>query len=331
MAAVKIPRNWKCLCMRWMLMLLCMAVLIPTVPSLAQTGIDPSAVGTLSVLYDPEKISSGVRFEVHRVADITADGDYLRSTDYSDYPVALHDLNSEGLRSRAATLEGYIVGKRMQPMREAYTDGSGQLLFENLPVGLYLLRGDAVKKDEQIYGIQSLLVSIPSLDKNGEYSYDVRVFPKLMLLSADETDVVIYKVWDDENNEAKKRPESITIKIYEGGELSETVELNDDNSWRYIWQPAHQDTNWTIVEEPVPDGYEVYVAQDDRVFVINNVLIAPEEEPEDQPEQPDSGGSSGGGKLPQTGLLWWPVPLLAGLGMAMFLIGWIQQKQEEKT
>lgn len=34
----------------------------------------------------------------------------------------------------------------------------------------------------------------------------------------------------------------------------------------------------------------------------------------------------GTGELPQTGQLWWPVPVLASLGTALILIGWIQRK-----
>ena len=45
--------------------------------------------------------------------------------------------------------------------------------------------------------------------------------------------------------------------------------------------------------------------------------------------QSSQGGSSGGGKLPQTGMLWWPVPLLAVAGVALFLAGWIRHGRGE--
>ena len=34
-----------------------------------------------------------------------------------------------------------------------------------------------------------------------------------------------------------------------------------------------------------------------------------------------------GGKLPQTGQLWWPVPMLACAGMTLFLLGWVRKEQ----
>ncbi len=42
----------------------------------------------------------------------------------------------------------------------------------------------------------------------------------------------------------------------------------------------------------------------------------------------DSSSSSTSGKLPQTGLLWWPVPILTALGLICLFIGWRLRKRE---
>ena len=34
-----------------------------------------------------------------------------------------------------------------------------------------------------------------------------------------------------------------------------------------------------------------------------------------------------GDRLPQTGQLWWPVPLLALTGSFLFLVGWLRRKE----
>ena len=45
--------------------------------------------------------------------------------------------------------------------------------------------------------------------------------------------------------------------------------------------------------------------------------------PPDEPDEPgDSDKPDPGGKLPQTGQLWWPVPVLAGAGLLMLAFGW---------
>ena len=36
------------------------------------------------------------------------------------------------------------------------------------------------------------------------------------------------------------------------------------------------------------------------------------------------------GKLPQTGLLQWPIPVMASFGLLLFLIGWIRHNKGEE-
>lgn len=45
---------------------------------------------------------------------------------------------------------------------------------------------------------------------------------------------------------------------------------------------------------------------------------------------PTSAPHLGSGKLPQTGQLWWPVPILAMVGLTVFIIGFIKYKNSEK-
>lgn len=50
----------------------------------------------------------------------------------------------------------------------------------------------------------------------------------------------------------------------------------------------------------------------------------PEPNPEDIPD-PDIPLTT----LPQTGMLWWPVPVLALSGMVLFLFGWAGKRRED--
>ena len=47
-------------------------------------------------------------------------------------------------------------------------------------------------------------------------------------------------------------------------------------------------------------------------------------EGEDIPEETVPKGPG----LPQTGVLWWPVPILACCGMGLFVIGWARRRQD---
>ena len=147
--------------------------------------------------------------------------------------------------------------------------------------------------------------------------------------------------WEDGGHEAE-RPESIVVQLLCGGKVYDTVTLSQDNSWRYQWENLSAGCAWSVVEKTVPDGYTVTVDRQGLTFLVTNTCgeEQPEEpgEPEepdtpdepDTPEEPETPGGQDEPKLPQTGLLWWPVPLLACCGLLLFLIGWKIRRNDEK-
>ena len=50
-------------------------------------------------------------------------------------------------------------------------------------------------------------------------------------------------------------------------------------------------------------------------------------EREVKPTTPSSSGGGGGGKLPQTGQLWWPVPVLVCAGLGCIAVGLIRRRE----
>ena len=87
----------------------------------------------------------------------------------------------------------------------------------------------------------------------------------------------------------------------------------------------------------MPEEYTVTVSREGITFVVTNTLTEeitdeptpegplPEVPEENIPDEPVPQGPA----LPQTGVLWWPVPLLACAGMALFLAGWARRRSEE--
>ena len=99
-------------------------------------------------------------------------------------------------------------------------------------------------------------------------------------------DVTIRKVWDDGNDSAGIRPESVTVHVT-GGSVDETVTLTEAEGWETtltdlpVWQysvltgAAHRIV-YTVTEETVP-GYEagtVISDSDETTFIITNTLSA---------------------------------------------------------
>ena len=66
------------------------------------------------------------------------------------------------------------------------------------------------------------------------------------------------------------------------------------------------------MERDVPDWYQV------SYEVINGVLVIRNTRDTTVTPVPD---------IPSTGQLWWPVPILAGLGMLLCIAGWFIQRK----
>ena len=112
--------------------------------------------------------------------------------------------------------------------------------------------------------------------------------------------ISVQKIWDDDNNIDKKRPESITVGLYRDGTLYDTQELSTANDWSCIWLGLDPSSTWTVDEINVPDGYSMFLDQpEDGSFVITNAT----------------------GKVPQTGLVRWPAPVLAAAGALLIGMG----------
>ena len=87
------------------------------------------------------------------------------------------------------------------------------------------------------------------------------------------TSKTVTKEWNDNNNQDGIRPESVTIGLYNGDRLVETVELNVSNNWTYDFTnlPKYENGKEIVYiarEENVPDGYEVSYSDD--TYTITN-------------------------------------------------------------
>ena len=119
------------------------------------------------------------------------------------------------------------------------------------------------------------------------------------------------KIWKDEGNE-EKRPQNITVQLLCDGEIYNEQVLNTANHWSYTWEGLDAAHDWQLTEKAVPDDYMVAVTQQGITFTVTNTNDNPPSTVSTPPSTP------GKPTLPQTGMLWWPVPVLAGEG-ALFL------------
>ena len=123
----------------------------------------------------------------------------------------------------------------------------------------------------------------------------------------------VLKVWDDKGYESK-RPKSVQVTLLQNGTAYDTQTLSETNGWQYTWDklPKYdkngREISWTIREVSV-SGYVSSVRQNGYTFVLTNTLNKQ--------------------KLPQTGVLWWPVPVLACGGLTFLIVGTLSRKKKD--
>lgn len=316
---------------------LLLAALLPTA-AMARGLIDTGKPVSLTVRYPCQ----GITFRLYRVAEVSAYGEYALTGDFKDDPVTLKQPDQAGWRALAATLDGYAARDQRKPLAALETDANGRLTFSGLEAGMYLVTWQKHTTGGYIYTPVPFLVSLPGLDGEDNWVYDVTAGPKYDRESepvqpdGGTVDRKVLKVWKDDGAE-DARPESITVQLLRNGKVYDTVTLSGKNRWSYTWNGLSKDDTWQVVEADVPEEYTVTVGREGITLVVTNTLMEeipdeptpegplPEVPEENIPDEPVPQGPA----LPQTGVLWWPVPLLACAGMALFLAGWARRRSEE--
>lgn len=347
--------------------LMCLVMLagLLSVPARAIDPVELSRAVTLTVDYhDGGDALPGVRFDLYRAADMGRFAEFTLTGDFADFPVEVNGLDADGWKAAAETLANNALRDELTPLDSGETDREGRLTFPTggaaLTPGLYLLLGEARTVNGYRYTPEPLLVALPNRAAEEHWwTYDVTVSPKFDRNStgggggSSTVDRKVLKVWKDGG--AADRPESIQVQLLRDGKVADTVTLSAENNWRHTWEDLSGRSDWRVVEKETPEGYTVTVTREGITFVMTNTLEELEEpdnpdeprEPDKEiPDEPTPGGPGetppekpadipdqpvpGGPALPQTGQLWWPVPVLACAGLALFLLGWVRREQADR-
>lgn len=324
-ASGKLHRIWE------RLRVMCMAVLcvlvLTGIPFTARAidQIDTTRKASLTVeLFAEDKPAQGTAVRLYRVADMTDFGTFTLVGDFAQDQVVVNDLDSEGWGALARTLKDNVVSGNRQPY--AGSDGSGvryigvdgTATYYGLPVGLYLVLCDKYVSSEKTYVPQPTFVTLPGhtdVNNPDRWVYDVVISPKPDVYEPEKINLRIRKIW--KNDDASSRPAEIVVLLYADGQLYKIIRLNKANNWQYTTPLVDASTDWTIREIKV-SGYKVKVEYGRTSITIVNTK-------EGTPSTPSTNTT-----LPQTGQLWWPVPLLAAAGMALFAVGWLRRRRYEE-
>ena len=262
------------------------------VTAFAYTPLDLGKTGSITVSPANGK-SIGTELTIYQVADVTvdnADQKYVLTEAFADSKADLTALEDTGELARK--LAAYAAEHKLSGITKS-ADTGGSVTFDNLELGLYLVIQEVSQPGETI--VNPFLVSVPMQDSRGEWDYDVDASPKAETYEL--MDVSVRKVWND-GGSASGRPSAVTVYLYDGAALVDTVTLNSTGGWSHTWKGLKKSDGYTVKEEKI-SGYQDSYSQSGNTFTITNTP-----------------------KLAQTGQLNWPIPLLAGGGVMLFAIGW---------
>ena len=256
----------------------------------------------------------GGQVRLHRVCMMEESGALQLQEDFRDFPelTQLSEKSAAVCREWARNLENYLFARPdILPAEVTATDASGVARFpagrEPLERGLYLVQSISLEWEGHLYTTDPFFVLLPRKSAEGWDNHIVAETKPEQ--SGQFLSLRVIKQWRDPGLESL-RPQQIQVTLYRDEQPFDTVSLSESGNWSYQWAGLDAGRNWWVAEQPV-QGYESQVYKEDNTFyIINTPLRWPQ----------DSG-------LPQTGQLWWPVPVLLAAGALLLALGRVRKRE----
>ena len=233
---------------------------------------------------------SNMQVSLYRVAD----ENYNLVGSFSRYSIDL----KQDVQGAANALENRILMDGIVADASNSSDSSYKASFTGLETGIYLVVGKEVFQDGVFYMPQVSLVSL-----SGDLSVDLKYE-----MSDKPSRIHVLKVWKKDNK--KSRPKSIEVCLLRSdGIVVDRVVLNSDNQWSTTWDHLSTLYTYRVMETSVPSGYKESCTREKDTIVLTNTGNFT-----DRVEKKDE-------VLPNSGQLWWPVPVLLFVGLVLFGLG----------
>lgn len=305
---------------------------------------------------------SDITWELYMIGTPNSDGSIKKVDSFINFPVPSFTGYKDEFQKFAESAENYINTNNITFINSCITNLSGSAVFSGLNEGWYVAVPKKLVTDDKIYTSSPVIVCITDkIEFSNFWSNDVTVYPKVNgqdLSDSEDKDIVIKFEWPDEDSIKPDSP--ITIVIYRDGEPYQTVILDDSNEWTYIIPSVpDDDTVWSISQKDYPDiVIPIYksdtVIDEDKpvdIFIIQNIInpVEPSVPETDIPVPVVTTSAVSNSdktettyamtnslvtistlseKLPQTGQLWWPVPVLSLSGVLLISIGMLLKNKQ---
>lgn len=296
----------------------CLAAVLLFCVMLLQQAVyaaDTEKTGSIRLKYSAV---DNAKFMVYRAGEITDNWDFVLTGAFKDIPADLNHMDTETMTALSETLASYVAADGIEPDYSGTTDENGEVVFEGLPKGLYLILGESVIRGETRYDPVPFLLTVPSEDAEGKWSYETEADVKYetSVIRKEETEYKVVKCWAGDGS-GKVRPTQITVDILKDGVLYDTQTLSEANNWSYSWKAEDDGSVWQVVEREIPKDYTVRIEKNKTMFLLTNTYTG------DTPEKVPKTGDSGSVPL-------LTVTVLSLCGMALILAGLVVRSRREK-
>lgn len=349
----------KLCCLVLSILMLCLCASVFTV-----YGVQTQKI-TVDYSTSEEKLDGAV-FHVYRLGEVKGNRIIPNDT-FSPYRINLDVSDTEKMTSLAYTVSAYILRDDITPLYTDTSDKNGIVDFDGaaFETGAYIIMADKHRQNESTYFCDPTLFILPYGNKDTviiKPKYEV-------IPDNTETVSVSYKVlkaWLGTDYGGEK-PVEIEVELLRDGDIYDTVVLNESNNWRFQWDDLSAFYHWTVAEKYVVDGYVVSLSRYERSFLLTNsvkkfdggeavITTEPTTDHSEITTSPDgatlpntSETTSSGDmsntdgttethttgtheqepELPATGMLRWPIPYLAIVGMFLLIVGYAKYRKSE--
>ncbi len=326
------------------MLVMCTAPLSASAQTRDTSGDNEEHECSLTVDYhEDEEPIQGAVFDIYLAAEFDEDGDYVIDPEFEGASVSLDYDDESDLSDFAETIETYIIkmkeeGQEIEPYAEGVIGEDGQLEFDELEEGLYIVVGETHVIDDIEYVPLASAVPLPYYEdeEDEEPDHNPIVYPKFQVLSstyAKPVSLTAQKVWEDAGYESE-RPESVEVVLYCNGEEYDKATLSEDNNWQYEWDKLDGTARWQLTEENVPDNYTMTSVLDNNVFTVTNtfkVKVLSESGTTSKADTPSKSTSKADDSgVPNTGENWWTISVLSFIGLILIVAIWNVNSKSSK-
>lgn len=165
-------------------------------------------------------------------------------------------------------------GKEITSVKKQTFDNSKASI--KMPFAFDATKTDLLTKDGTLADVVAYVYVYDSKGNLIASEEDLTNTDQTITLYTEDTKISVEKVWDDNNDQDGIRPTTIKVQLYADGKASgRTVELSENNDWKYTWKDLDKQKNgedivYTVDEIEIPDGYTKTVTNKGAAFTITN-------------------------------------------------------------